>query len=109
MNLNLRWLYEKVCSVDACFKLSLKGNMVSPKRTANDPELQSGHGVFVDEAEYKEVLGKHPQAHEVMSIHILALYYVSDTSSVIRIFLHAAQTSMWLKMRRDEAQVSGNV
>jgi hypothetical protein len=106
LTLNSRWLYEKVCSVDACFKLSLKGNMSLAKRTANDPELQSGYGVFVEETQYKDILAKHPQAHKVRSLHALTFRDVSDTFPIIRIFQHVEQTSMRLKMPRDEAQGS---
>jgi hypothetical protein len=59
------WLEEKVLAVDACFKLSQKGGAKS--RSDNDPELTSGHGVFVNEDEYQSILKKNSNLVQVKS------------------------------------------
>jgi hypothetical protein len=52
-------------AVDACFKLSQKGGAKS--RSDDDPELTSGHGVFVNEDEYQSLLKKHSKLVQVTS------------------------------------------
>jgi hypothetical protein len=58
-----RWLYEKIYTIDACFKLSMKAG--GKKRSDNDPELASGFGVFVNEDHYQETLRKNANVLEV--------------------------------------------
>jgi hypothetical protein len=41
--------------------------MNSKKRTADDAELQSGFGVYVEENDFKHVIAKYPNEQEVTS------------------------------------------
>jgi hypothetical protein len=49
--------------------------MNSKKRTADDAELQSGFGVYVEENDFKRVIAKYPNEQEVMSQkHFIYMY-----------------------------------
>jgi hypothetical protein len=63
---HLRWANKKILAVDACFKLSMKGG--AKNRSNKDPEFTSGHGVFVDEAHYKEFLQKNAKVAAVSDV-----------------------------------------
>jgi hypothetical protein len=104
-----RWLYEKICAVDACFKLSLKNDPNSAKRSANDPELQSGHGVYVEDEAYQNFLAQHPHKQEVR----LNMHEPVPSSRKLmkhrRTFQPAEPVSTRLKKRRDAQPVLDGV
>lgn len=65
-----RWIYEKMWTLDACFKLSLKAG--GKKNSDDEPVLAPGGGVFVDQVPYQELLKKNKKAAEVRcAIHPL--------------------------------------
>jgi hypothetical protein len=72
--------------------------MNSQKRNANNTELQSGYGVFVEEKEFRSVIAKYPNKQEV---RILFMYDVT-ISRILRTIQRAGRTSMPLQTRRSD-------
>jgi hypothetical protein len=72
--------------------------MNSQKRNANDTELQSGYGVFVEEKEFRSVIAKYPNEQEVMIAFICDVTF----SWILRTIQLVAQTFMPLQTHRSD-------
>jgi hypothetical protein len=99
-DMRTRWLYEKIYALDACFKLHMKSGKT--KSSATDPELLSGCGVFVNEADYQSLLKTNPKAVEVSSLPCADVSWRRCPSSCFlrKPFLRAAVTSTPSTTRR---------
>ena len=80
-----RYLYYKISSIDANFKLSNRDS------TGKDPGLSTGHAYFVPDKEYKHWIGAQGKQTEVRCPlrNILPNAYVFSRHRRVRIFLRS--------------------